>query len=131
MDEDANIKEAEQERNAQVKQFENRVTEEQSRMRYDLREADNLKQTNQRKAIADMAQVRRLPLGGNSPCHSLLGICDHHAREGSCLLSLLSASQILLLLLALLLPPLLPALLGSSPCSLSVQSGATFCPCRR
>ena len=59
MDKDANIKEAEQERNAQVKQFENRVTEEQSRMRYDLREADNLKQTNQRKAIADMAQARK------------------------------------------------------------------------
>lgn len=59
MDKDANIKEAEQERNAQCKQFENRITEEQSRMTYDLREADNLKQTNQRKAIADMAQARK------------------------------------------------------------------------
>jgi flotillin len=28
-------------------------------MTYDLREADNLKQTNQRKAIADMAQARK------------------------------------------------------------------------
>jgi flotillin len=59
MEKDANIKEAEQERNAQVKQFENRVTEEHARMKYDLREADNLKQTNQRKAVADMAQARK------------------------------------------------------------------------
>lgn len=59
MNKDATMKEAEQERNAMVKKFENDITEEESRKNTALKVAAIEKQTNQRRAVADMAGQRK------------------------------------------------------------------------
>lgn len=59
MTRDAAIKEAEQERNSETKMFENKISEEEAKKDRLLKQAGIDFQTNQRTAVADMAQARK------------------------------------------------------------------------
>ena len=59
MEKDAAKREAEQRRNAETKRYENLITQEEAKKNTDMRLAAIAQQTNQTRAVADMATQRK------------------------------------------------------------------------